>query len=254
MKNLILLGSVVFAFFVYFAGMLSAGDATITLDDNAGSSSLVVQDSDKVNQFKVNSDGQGYFAGNVGIGTTAPGHNLDVLGDINIRASDVIRINSAGALNGDGYSGMNIGGGITGAVKIFAGSNGPHMTVSTGGNVGIGTTNPGQKLTVAGTIESTSGGVKFPDGTTQTTAASGSATIADASVTQTKLKTATGEVSESANGNPSATLPGGTYGFYPQIKQTGGSNANVSLCYGSLGGTYVTNIFNAGRATGNADD
>jgi hypothetical protein len=41
----------------------------------------------------------------------------------------------------------------------------------TGGNVGIGTTNPGQKLTVAGTIESTSGGFKFPDGTTQTTAA-----------------------------------------------------------------------------------
>lgn len=38
------------------------------------------------------------------------------------------------------------------------------------GNVGIGTTSPGQKLTVAGTIESTSGGFKFPDATTQTTA------------------------------------------------------------------------------------
>lgn len=36
--------------------------------------------------------------------------------------------------------------------------------------VGIGTTNPGEKLTVAGTIESTSGGIKFPDGTIQTTA------------------------------------------------------------------------------------
>ncbi|RAP36134.1 hypothetical protein DID80_05580, partial [Candidatus Marinamargulisbacteria bacterium SCGC AAA071-K20] len=39
------------------------------------------------------------------------------------------------------------------------------------GNVGIGTTSPGQKLTVAGTIESTSGGIKFPDSTVQTTAA-----------------------------------------------------------------------------------
>jgi hypothetical protein len=39
------------------------------------------------------------------------------------------------------------------------------------GNVGIGTTSPGQKLTVAGTIETTSGGVKYPDGTTQTTGA-----------------------------------------------------------------------------------
>lgn len=42
---------------------------------------------------------------------------------------------------------------------------------NTNKRLGIGTTSPGQKLTVAGTIESTSGGIKFPDGTTQTTAA-----------------------------------------------------------------------------------
>ncbi len=41
-----------------------------------------------------------------------------------------------------------------------------------GGNVGVGTTSPNQKLSVVGTIESSSGGFKFPDGTTQTTAAS----------------------------------------------------------------------------------
>jgi hypothetical protein len=45
------------------------------------------------------------------------------------------------------------------------------IAVTPAGNVGIGTSAPGQKLTVAGTIESTSGGVKFPDGSTQTTAA-----------------------------------------------------------------------------------
>ncbi len=38
------------------------------------------------------------------------------------------------------------------------------------GRVGIGTSSPGQKLSVAGTIESTSGGIKFPDGSTQTAA------------------------------------------------------------------------------------
>jgi hypothetical protein len=43
----------------------------------------------------------------------------------------------------------------------------------TTGNLGVGTTAPGQKLSVAGAIESTSGGFKFPDGTTQTTAVSG---------------------------------------------------------------------------------
>ncbi|MBM4253546.1 MAG: hypothetical protein FJ146_16380, partial [Deltaproteobacteria bacterium] len=41
-----------------------------------------------------------------------------------------------------------------------------------GGNVGIGTTAPNQKLSVSGVVESTSGGIKFPDATTQTTSAS----------------------------------------------------------------------------------
>ena len=41
------------------------------------------------------------------------------------------------------------------------------------GNIGIGTINPGQKLSVVGVIESTSGGFRFPDSTTQTTAATG---------------------------------------------------------------------------------
>jgi hypothetical protein len=38
------------------------------------------------------------------------------------------------------------------------------------GNVGIGTTGTGSKLTVEGVIESTEGGLKFPDATVQTTA------------------------------------------------------------------------------------
>lgn len=39
------------------------------------------------------------------------------------------------------------------------------------GNIGIGTTAPTSKLTVRGMIETTLGGLKFPDGTVQTTAA-----------------------------------------------------------------------------------
>src|SRR5262245_8440898 len=46
------------------------------------------------------------------------------------------------------------------------------------GNVGIGTTTPAAKLTVQGMIQTTLGGLKFPDGTVQTTAAlSGGVTV-----------------------------------------------------------------------------
>lgn len=45
------------------------------------------------------------------------------------------------------------------------------MAIKGNGNVGVGTIAPAQKLSVAGVIESTSGGVKYPDGTVQTTAA-----------------------------------------------------------------------------------
>jgi len=52
-------------------------------------------------------------------------------------------------------------------------SNSPHLYTISSGNVGIGISNPNSKLEVAGTIHSSSGGFKFPDGSVQTTAATG---------------------------------------------------------------------------------
>lgn len=47
----------------------------------------------------------------------------------------------------------------------------PGITVDSSGNVSIGTTSTKEKLSVDGVIESTIGGLKFPDGTIQITAA-----------------------------------------------------------------------------------
>ena len=52
-------------------------------------------------------------------------------------------------------------------------SNGTDMYYDDGGSVGIGTDSPGETLSVNGTIESITGGIRFPDGTVQTTAVAG---------------------------------------------------------------------------------
>jgi hypothetical protein len=90
------------------------------------------------------------------------GAQTNITGSGNI----IIGTNANMIPNAAGSNQLNIGNLIFGT-GISAGN-----AVSTG-NVGIGTTTPGQKLTVAGTIQSTSGGIEFPDGSVQTTAAGG---------------------------------------------------------------------------------
>ena len=63
---------------------------------------------------------------------------------------------------------------------VFGTQNAERMRINHLGRVGIGNASPASPLTVAGVIESTSGGIKFPDNTTQTTAASAGITEATA--------------------------------------------------------------------------
>ena len=66
--------------------------------------------------------------------------------------------------------------GIGTGVKIYASNTSGSsvgLDIAANGNIGIGNTAPAYKLVVAGTVQLTSGGIRFPDNTTQSTAVVG---------------------------------------------------------------------------------
>ncbi len=151
------------------------------------------QVSGAANQWSQSSGNVYRTTGNVGIGTSSPNSLLEMAS-----AAPILQIKDTDAvLHGAGHhnkiSFLDSANATTGLVgfstsgetmilynyndggDLYLGNNGgPQLAIKNGGNIGIGTTTPGQKLSVAGTIETTSGGVKFPDGTTQITAFTGS--------------------------------------------------------------------------------
>ena len=126
-------------------------------------------------------------SGNVGIGLSTPAARLDVY--LNQNAATRIRVNNqnSGVSAITGIEVLAYGGGWTIDVPpsttyvnplIFSASGtSEKMRIEYSGNVGIGTTSPGSKLTVVGQIESTATGFKFPDGTIQASAATGAPTL-----------------------------------------------------------------------------
>lgn len=138
--------------------------------------------------------------GFVGIGTSTPGFPLDVQGPLHIRPSG-----SAPQLTG--ASGLLLGS-VSGSYHwLQSYGNTPLILNPLANFVGIGTTTPGSRLTVAGVVESTSGGVKFPDGTVQTTAASGGGGNA---IQNTTVQQANANFNISGNGTVGGTLTAGT--------------------------------------------
>lgn len=125
-----------------------------------------------------------YFDGNVGIGTTAPSDKLQVVGNEQMPRTSYVGSSAGGSISIGTSGGAQVGfiqSGTDDILQFFTHHSGvshaPRMTIDRDGNVGIGTAAPAQKLSVAGTIESTSGGIKFPDATVQTKAANGAGAI-----------------------------------------------------------------------------
>lgn len=132
---------------------------------------------------------------NVGIGTTNPTQRLTLgSGNILLRDAHVGEHGNLyfGGTTDTGRIGMRLFGGNvngqfpSGFIDVRSGTptdglvfrvdtffgGAERMRIAGNGNIGINTPSPTQKLDVAGTIRSSSGGFMFPDGTTQTTATS----------------------------------------------------------------------------------
>lgn len=117
-------------------------------------------------------------SGNVGINTTNNSYRIEVNGTSGF--DNWMYINPSVGISVQGSGTLNLGGtGETSAISFNTTGGGSKMYINSSGSVGIGSTSPSTTLDVNGTIRSASGGFKFPDGTTQTTAASGGSSGAD---------------------------------------------------------------------------
>jgi hypothetical protein len=135
-------------------------------------------------RFKIATDG------NVGIGTAAPYAPLTVIKDLGVAVGKHFLSSYVKGSPSTTNAGFSVGyeGNGSAVSENFVRFSGEHpasirlhdsnlggdravLWLESDGKVGINTSSPGEMLSVGGTIESTSGGIKFPDGTVQTSAA-----------------------------------------------------------------------------------
>ncbi len=145
-------------------GEQSGGDYQLVMQNNAGTTNV-----------SLSTNGYSYLNGGyVGIGTASPSNVLQVSSANTSQGGIDIANTSAGGIN---WRLQSVGSGTAGRIGNFelwnASTSILALAIQPGGNVGIGTTTPAYPLTVNGVVASLTGGFRFPDGTTQTTAFAG---------------------------------------------------------------------------------
>lgn len=148
-------------------GNIWIGNASNVATANAMSGDCTITNAGVITCTKTNGVAFGTLATQMGVnlstqatGTLQAGQFPALTGDVTTTAGSLTT--SVAAIQSKTVSGTTGTGNV-----VFSAS--PILS----GNVGIGTSTATSPLTVNGVIESQSGGIKFPDGTTQTTAATG---------------------------------------------------------------------------------
>ena len=226
--------------------------------------------------FASSANAKNYFAGNVGIGTTTPGAKLEVQGTTLIR--DVLSVNAGNGNEVGRLTWLSIDDGqldLRSAKSVTVQLNANSSSFLNGGNVGIGTRLPAEKLEVVGNLKlsGAGNGLKFSDGTIQTTASNfSSSSIINGSQVSGDLTNATiagsrvtGAVANATNATTALTADAlSSSAIVPGSQVSGDIPGKAASINGTITGnqvssavaeaTHATNADNAASATtaGNA--
>ena len=135
----------------WFENTASSSGVVITAGTDSGDAPLLVRKQDATEIFSVRGNGVSWFnGGNVGIGTTNPQEELHIASTVPvIRIEDtdggyaqIVGSNGSLSLRADQANT------VASSVIDFTIDNSEKMRITSTGNVGIGTTSPGERLTV----------------------------------------------------------------------------------------------------------
>ena len=192
--------------------------------------------------------------GNVGIGTTAPGHRLSVVG----QGTGIMHVGDAG-FGSNNYTGISLNGTLSTTAYNFLSStsdislyinrpsggsirfretNSDQMVISAGGNVGINTSSPSFRLDVSGDIRATGDVIAFSD----TRVKENINTITNALTKVTSLRGVTYTRNDSEDKSTKiGVIAQEVLPILPEVVQQD-NNGNYSVAYGNIVGVLIEAI------------
>lgn len=153
--------------------------------DGGTNSGIIAEFKNSTTKAVINTSGGGYFLGNVGVGITSPAAKLHAFSAGTANVQEIVAVlgststrpvlQFSESTTGTITSGMSLeyngnGSGDTNYMVINSVANVPRFVVMSGGNVGIGTTSPTEKLEVTGNaiLDASNANLKIKSGVTGT--------------------------------------------------------------------------------------